>query len=74
MKSFKIIIKEQTKKNEWGMMPKTRIGKLTFDYKNEELDLKKGAILYFEGDYIKEVNIDGEDYISINPTNLICQK
>ena len=74
MRAFKILLKEETKKDSWGEMPKTRIGKLAFDYKNEELDLKKGAVLYFEGDFIKEVSIDGEEYISINPTNLLCQK
>ncbi len=45
-----------------------------FDYKNEELDLKKGATIYFMGEYVKEINVEGEDYISINPTDLVCQK
>lgn len=74
MKAFKILMKEEKQEDKWGVAPKVRIGKLAFDYKNEELDLKKGATIYFAGDYAKEITIDGVDYISTNPTDLICQK
>ena len=74
MIAFKILLKEKKQEDKWGVAPKVRIGTLAFDYKNEELDLKKGAIIYFAGDYIKEITIDGEDYISTNHTDLICQK
>lgn len=72
MKAFKIILKEE--KDKWEQPLKPRLGTLMFDYKNDELDLKKGAKLYFMGDYVKEFNLEGIDYISINPTDLICQK
>lgn len=77
MKVFKILLKEiKQPQNKWNYREKGVIqsGEIAFSFKNEELDLKKGDIVYFQDDYIKKFSLEGKEYISTNPANLICQK
>ena len=79
MKAFKILLKEIKQENKWGYTEKgiVRKGVVVLPYKNEEIELKKGDIIYFQDDYVKEFNepdICKDDIISTNPTNLVCQK
>lgn len=76
MKAFKIILKEIKSENIWNYeeVGKVRLGEVAFPYKNEEIDLKKGDVVYFMDDYIKKFSIEGKEYISTNPTNLVIQK
>lgn len=76
MKAFKILLKEIKEENIWGTNDKeeARKGEVVFDYKNEEIELKKGAIVYYDHDYVKNISVEGKQYLSINPTNLVCQK
>ena len=77
MKAFKIILRETKEENKWpGYIPKggIKVGEVVFPFKNEEMDLKKGDIVYFQDDYLKELILDGKEYVSTNPANLICQK
>lgn len=76
MKAFKIILTDKTEKNKWHYeeQNKVRVGEVMFPYKNDEIELKKGDVVYFLDDHPREFNLDGQDYISTNPTNLICQK
>lgn len=76
MKAFKIILKEEKVENKWGVDLKgqVKVGEVMFDYKNEDVELKKGDVVYFQDDYERKFTLNGKEYISTNPTNLICLK
>lgn len=76
MKAYKILLKESKEENKWGVETKdqVRIGEVAYAFKAEDIDLKKGDIVYFQDDYAKKLTIDGKEFISTNPSALICQK
>jgi co-chaperonin GroES (HSP10) len=76
MKAYKILLKVNKEENKWDYEAKgaVQIGEVAFPYKNDDVDLKKGDIVYFQDDYSHKLNIDGKEFISTNPTNLICLK
>lgn len=76
MKAFKILLKVDKEDNKWGYEAKgeIQIGEVAFPYKNDEIELKKGDVVYFQDDYAKKLSIDGKEFISTNPTNLVALK
>lgn len=77
MKAFKIILKEIKEESKWGDYQDKGVvqtGEVMFPFKAEDVELKKGDIVYFQDDYIKRFTLEGKEYISTNPTNLICLK
>ena len=76
MKAYKILLTVNKEENKWAYEKKgeVELGEVAFPYKNDEIELKKGDKVYFQDDYPKKLTIDGKEFISTNPTNLICQK
>lgn len=76
MKVFKILIKEQKVENKWNYEDNSgvRTGKVAFDFKNDEMELKKGDTVWFQDDYARKVLLKEEEYISTDPNKIICQE
>jgi len=79
MKVFKLLLKEVKQESEWvGYEDKdaVKLGKVAFDFKGKtddtDYDLKKGDELYYQ--YGTPAKIEGEDYILVSLTSLVCQK
>lgn len=76
MKIFKLLLKEIKQLDDWGMEENVKLGEVAFDFKGKtddtEFDLKKGDKLYYQ--HGTECKMDGEEYILVSLTNLICQK
>jgi len=78
MKCFKLLLKEIPQENAWGYQDKDaiKLGKIAFPFKGKtddyDFDLKKGDEVYFQ--YGTNVKLDGEDYILVSLTSLVCQK
>lgn len=76
IKAYKILLKEIKEENPWGYEAtgQVKVGQVMYDFKSEDVELKKNDIVYFQDDYVKKLTLDGEQLLSTNPTNLICQK
>lgn len=81
METFKIVLKEIKEENKWGYESKelAQSGEVVarFKFKADDdtiITLSKGDIVLFKDDYPKRFKIDDVEYISTNPSNLICRK
>lgn len=78
MRYFKLLLKEIKEENKWGTLDKDAIkrGKVAFSFKGKtddtEFDLKKGDEVYYQ--YGTATKLDGEEYVLVSLTSLICQK
>ena len=78
MKIYKLLLKEIKKENPWGYQDKDEIklGEVAFDFKGKtddtEYDLKKGDQVYYQ--YGTNGILNGEEYILVSLTSLVCQK
>lgn len=78
MKTFKLLLKEIKEENEWGYQDKDAVkkGEVAFDFKGKtddyEFDLKVGEKVYYQ--YGTNAKLDGEDYVLVSLTSLVCQK
>lgn len=79
MKIYKLLLKEIKQDEKWpGYEDKeaVKIGKVAFNFKGKtddtDFDLKKGDEVYYQ--YGTPAKIDGEDYVLVSLTSLICQK
>lgn len=79
MKIFKLLLKEIKPESEWpGYEDKdaVKLGKVAFPFKGKtddtDFDLKKGDEVYYQ--YGTTVKLEGQDYILVSLTSLVCQK
>jgi len=78
MKVFKLILKEIKEENKWGIEDKdaVKLGEVAFPFKGKtddtEFDLKKGDQVYYQ--YGTNTKLDGEEYVLVSLTSLVCQK
>lgn len=78
MKTYKLLLKEVKQENKWGYEDKdeVKLGKVAFPFKGKtddtEFDLKKGEEVYYQ--YGTPAKIEGEEYILVSLTSLVCQK
>ena len=78
MKIFKLLLKEVEQENTWGYQDKDaiKLGKVAFPFKGKtddyDFDLKKGDEVYYQ--YGTNAKLNGEDYILVSLTSLVCQK
>ncbi len=78
MKTFKLLLKEIKEENDWGYQDKDAVkrGKVAFPFKGKtddyDFDLKKEDEVYYQ--YSTPCKLDGEDYILVSLTSLVCQK
>ena len=80
MQAFKIILKVDKVINDYGYEDKSaiRTGTVAFpvEFKHNEtiMELNKGDVIYFQDEFARELFIDGEEYLSTNPANLVIKK
>lgn len=78
MKTYKLILKAIEQENKWGISDKDEVkkGLVAFPFKGKtddyDFDLKKGEEVYYQ--YGTPAKLDGEDYILVSLTSLVCQK
>lgn len=78
MRTFKLLLKEIKQENKWGYNDKeeVKLGKVAFSFKGKtddyDFDLKKGDEVYYQ--YGNSCKLDGEDYVLVSLTQLVCQK
>lgn len=78
MITYKLILKEIEDKNKWGVEDKDAVkrGTVAFPFKGKtddyEFDLKKGAEVCYQ--YGTPCKLDGEEYVLVSLTQLVCQK
>lgn len=78
MRTFKLIVKQIKDESMWGTTDKDAVkrGKVAFAFKGKtddyDFDFKKGEEVYFQ--YGNRVVLDGEEYLLVSLTNLVCQK
>lgn len=78
MRTFKLLLKEIPQENNWGYQDKDaiKLGKVAFPFKGKtddtEFDFKKGDEVYYQ--YGTNAKLNGEDYILVSLTSLVCQK
>ena len=78
MKTFKLILKEIKQENKWGVENKDSVkyGKVAFPFKGKtddyDFDLKKNDEVCYQ--YGTPINMDGEEYVLVSLTSLVCQK
>ena len=78
MKTYKLLLKEVKQENNWGYNDKDEVkkGLVAFPFKGKtddyDFDLKKGDEVYYQ--YGNPAKLDGEDYILVSLTSLVCQK
>lgn len=78
MKIFKLLLKEIKEENTWGVQDKDaiKLGSVVFPFKGNtddyEFDLKKGDEVYYQ--YGTNAKLDGEEYVLVSLTSLVCQK
>ena len=78
MKTYKLLLKEIKEDNAWGYQDKDSIkrGLVAFPFKGKtddyDFDLKKGDEVYFQ--YGTNAKLDGNEYILVSLTSLVCQK
>lgn len=71
-------MKEIKDENKWGLVDKDAVhrGTVAFDFKGKtddyDFDLKKGEEVYYQ--YGTPAKLDGEDYVLVSLTSLVCQK
>jgi co-chaperonin GroES (HSP10) len=78
MRTFKLLLKEIKDENKWGVQDKDAIkrGIVAFNFKGKtddyDFDLKKGEEVYYQ--YGTQAKLDGEEYVLVSLTSLVCQK
>jgi len=78
MKCFKLLLKDVEQENTWGYQDKDaiKLGKVAFPFKGKtddyDFDLKVGDEVYYQ--YGTNCKLNGEDYILVSLTSLVCQK
>lgn len=78
MKCFKLLLKELLQDTKWEGKKEDdiKLGKVAFPFKGKtddyEFDFKKGDEVYYQ--YGNKATFDGEEYILVSLTSLVCQK
>jgi co-chaperonin GroES (HSP10) len=78
MITYKLLLKEVEQENTWGYQDKDaiKLGKVAFPFKGKtddyDFDLKKGDEVYYQ--YGTNAKLNGEDYVLVSLTSLVCQK
>lgn len=78
MRTFKLLLKEIKQENNWGYEDKDaiKLGTVAFPFKGKtddyDFDLKKGDEVYYQ--YGTSCKLNGEEYVLVSLTSLVCQK
>lgn len=71
----KLLVKEIKQETEWaGYEDKeaAKLGTVSFDFKGEDIEVKKGTEIYYQ--YGNVVKINGEEFNLISERDILCQK
>lgn len=71
----KLLITEIKQETVWeGYEDKeaAKVGKVAFDFKGEDLEIKKGTEVYYQ--YGNKTKIDGTEFIIVSERDVLCQK
>lgn len=78
MRAFKLLLKEVKQENKWDYEPKDEIklGKVAITFTgmvdDNPVEFKKGDEIYYQ--HGTKATLDGEDYILVSLTSIVCLK